>query len=111
MAYQGEGGIQDLRARLAAVEGNSGGGALVGIGTITAQPGDKAAFGTIAATGVTSNKLVLAWLASTGPADENEPEWLSVNSISAAAGSDTVTVSITFAEPVSGEIKINWSAF
>jgi hypothetical protein len=65
----------------------------------------------IAAVGVTSASRVFLSFAATDDTDENDPEFLAAAVLQGTAGTDTIAVDISFAEPTSGPIKLNWGAF
>jgi hypothetical protein len=51
---------------------------------------------------------IMFFLAATTSADENEPETLSIESISGQAGTGVVTAKLAFRERTSGPIKLNY---
>lgn len=88
-------------------------GVATGIATLTA-PAGQGVFelsGTAAVVGMVAGRPVMAWLSSVDDTDENDPEFLDVKSISAKALTNQVEFGLSFGVPVSGPIKLNWSAF
>ena len=65
----------------------------------------------VSATGVTPGNRLFLSLEPTNDSDENAPEMIDLVSLSALPGSDSITVTATFAAPMSGPVKLNWSAF
>jgi hypothetical protein len=65
----------------------------------------------VAASGVTSANIVIPALAPALDTDENDPEMMFVSSLAGAAEAGTIRFTITSPEPMSGPVKINWSAF
>lgn len=87
-----------------------GGSALSDIVTLTVPYGSYYHEQTFAATGVTGSNVCFASIGVHTDADENGPEFLDIAAISAAPGTDQITIGIGFTNPTSGPIKINWSA-
>lgn len=65
---------------------------------------------TVTATGVAPGMVILTSLGPAAHTDENEPEMLDVDGLSALAGTDQITFNIAFATPQSGPVALNWSA-
>jgi hypothetical protein len=57
-----------------------------------------------------SHRLFVA-LAPVSDDDENCPEMIDITSLSGATASDSITITASFAAPVSGPVILNWSAF
>lgn len=65
---------------------------------------------TVTATGVTGSSVVLLSIAPHADSDENDAEMLDVMAMSAAPGTDQITVELAFATPTAGVVKLNWMA-
>lgn len=65
---------------------------------------------TVSASGVTSGSRILLSLAPASDDDENDPEMLDIASMVGIPGTDEITVRLTFDEPQSGAIKLNYMA-
>lgn len=65
---------------------------------------------TVTATGVVPADVVTLSVAPHLDADENDAEMLDIMAASALAGTDQITVTLAFATPTSGAIKLNWMA-
>lgn len=65
---------------------------------------------TVVATGVTPSNGIILTLASHLDEDENTAEMLDISSMSAQAGTDQITVLLSFSTPTTGQIKLNWIA-
>ncbi|WP_310533137.1 hypothetical protein [Novosphingobium sp.] len=89
---------------------SGGGSGLGGLATITIPTAQLEWEETVTATGVTPASRIMACLAPALDADENDPALLSVVNLSASPGTDQITISIAFAVPAQGAIKLNWSA-
>lgn len=92
--------------------GPPGSGGLAGTATITV-PGGVGQLDweeSVTAAGVSADMAVFLSLAPASDADENVPEMVALSSLSGTPGPDTITISATFSEPISGPIKLNWSA-
>lgn len=63
---------------------------------------------TVAAVGIVPANSIGLFLAATVDSDENEAEALSVTALSAAAGTDQITINMSFGYPTSGPIKLIW---
>ena len=89
------------------------GAAITGIATlnITAGGGAREWSETVAASGVLTSHRLLIGLAPADDSDENDPELLDVLAVAARAQAGALEVSASFAEPTSGPVKFNWSAF
>jgi hypothetical protein len=81
-----------------------------GVATITVANRRYEHSETVAAIGVTSASRVMIGLAPTLDSDENTAELLDLASCAATPGTDTITITATFLQPVAGPIKFNWSA-
>ncbi len=86
------------------------GGATKGTATVTASNNRMELSETVAATGVTGSSVVLLSIAPHADSDENDAEMLDILSMSAAPGTDQITVKMAFAAPTAGAIKLNWMA-
>jgi hypothetical protein len=64
----------------------------------------------VTAAGVTSASRIFLSLAAASDTDENDPELLSVSSLSGAPSAGAILITATFAEPTSGPVNLNWSA-
>ena len=87
---------------------SSGGGGIAGTATATVAANSFEHTETLTATGITSAMKVLIGLAPTDDTDENESEFLSMQSMSAEAGTDQIIVTLSFAEATTGAIKLNY---
>ena len=65
---------------------------------------------TLTATGVISTNRITVAIADHTDTDENAAEMLSLDAMSASAGTGQITVTMAFRDPTSGPIKLNWSA-
>jgi Collagen triple helix repeat (20 copies) len=65
---------------------------------------------TVAASGVTTASRIQLGLAPALDGDENDPELIDIGALSASALTNQILISATFATPVSGAVKLNWSA-
>lgn len=65
---------------------------------------------TVAASGVVPADVVLLSVAAHLDSDENDAEMLDITAMSGAAGTNQVTVTLAFATPTAGPIKLNWMA-
>lgn len=63
---------------------------------------------TVALAGVTPSSRIALSFASHTDDDENDPELLDVTMLAASAGTDAFDVILTFANPTSGPIKLNY---
>ena len=63
---------------------------------------------TVTATGMTPDKQVLVALANGLDANENEPEMIDLVALSGLAGTDQLTITMTFSERTSGPINLNY---
>lgn len=98
--------------RLGVVTGvpGSGGGTLSGVATVTVPNNRFEWEETVTATGVTAASRIFLTVASHVDADENDAEMLDIAAMSAAPGTDVITLKIAFPTPAAGPIKINWMA-
>jgi hypothetical protein len=86
---------------------------LAGVATITPPNTNGGVYEwgeTVAAAGVTAASKILLSLAATVDSDENDPEFLNIASMQGTARTGQITFNLTFNEPTSGPILINWSA-
>jgi hypothetical protein len=79
--------------------------------TLPGAGGDIHAEQSFAAPGLTPAMRAFAGLELTDDDAENCPEFLCISSLSARAGTGSITILITLAEPASGPIPLIWSAF
>ena len=59
---------------------------------------------------IASSDSIMVAIADHADTDENAAEMLSLDAMSASAGTGQITVTMAFREPTSGPIKLNWSA-
>lgn len=86
------------------------GGGLSGQATVTV-PNNRIEWSeTVTATGVTGASRIFLTVAPHVDADENDAEMLDIAAMSAAPGTDQITVELAFPTPAAGPIKINWMA-
>ncbi len=92
--------------------GAPGAGGLSGLVTITipSGAGQSELQQSVTAAGVTSSSRIFLSLAAASDTDENDPELLSVSSLSGAPSTGAILITATFAEPTSGPVSLNWSA-
>ena len=81
-----------------------------GTASVTIPDGAMEHEQTVTATGVAPGMVILTSLGPAAYTDENEPEMLDVDGLSALAGTDQITFNIAFATPQSGPVALNWSA-
>lgn len=62
------------------------------------------------AASVNPGQRITVSLAGVNDDEENDPELLDVASVAALAGSGALTVTIAFATPAAGPVKLNWIA-
>jgi hypothetical protein len=91
-------------------QGAPGPAATSGITTITVPNNRMEWEETVTASGVTGASRIFLSLAPTTDFDENSAEMLSVDAMSATPGTGQITISMAFAEPTAGPIKMNWMA-
>lgn len=65
---------------------------------------------TVAAVGVTAGQRIMVSIASHADTDENSAETLDINTMSGTALAAQITFEMSFREPTSGPIRLNWSA-
>lgn len=88
----------------------SGGAGLSGQATVTV-PNNRIEWSeTVTATGVTGASRIFLTVAPHVDADENDAEMLDIAAMSAAPGTDQITVELAFSTPTAGPIKLNWMA-
>lgn len=68
-------------------------------------------FESIAVPGITTSHRLFLTAASGSDTDENGAEWLDLISLTAAPATNLIRVTASFAAPVSGPVKLEWSAF
>jgi hypothetical protein len=83
---------------------------LSGASTLTLATPRREHSETVAAVGVTTLNRVVVDLAPADDANENDPEMTDLVSLSARAGTDTITFTVCFSELTSGPINLIWSA-
>lgn len=66
---------------------------------------------TVSAPGVTPTNRVIVSLGNHPDSDENDTEMLDVTGLSAAPGTDQITVCLSFATPTAGPVRVNWNAY
>lgn len=101
--------FNEQTGRIVALE-ESGGGVLKGAASVTVPLWAHDFTGTIPAVGVTPTDLIFIGLGAFTDEDENDPSLLDIAAMSAVAGTDEITVNVTFLTPTSGLIRLNWSA-
>lgn len=106
----GGGTANFLRADLTWAAPAAGSTPLSGTATVTVAANRYEHSEAVTATGMTAAKKVVCSLAPTADTDENSPEMLDLVALSATPGTDTLTVALTFAEPSSGPVLVNWIA-
>lgn len=94
-----------------ATAAGGGGGGPSGSVVITMGEDQYTLVQTVAVIGVTPANIIMCGLGAFTDNDENSAEFLDVAAISAAAGTDQITVTASFTTPTAGAIRINWSAF
>ncbi len=107
--------LDELNGRIKTLEdapsGGGGGGGSSVTGTLSVTTaGSIEHQQSVAAVGVTSAMKVSLQLAVHADTDENDATMLDIRSTSAAAGSGTITVQLSFGEPTSGPIFFNYIA-
>lgn len=65
---------------------------------------------TVVVAGVVATNRIFLALGVHLDSDENDPELLDILALSGAAGTATITVTMAFAAPTTGPIKLNWMA-
>jgi hypothetical protein len=65
----------------------------------------------VTASGVTPASRLFLGLAPTNDDDENDPELTDLVGLSASGSSNSLAIAATFSAPMSGRLKINWSAY
>lgn len=81
-----------------------------GVATVTVPNNSREWRQTVTATGVVPSNVVILSVAPHLDADENDAELLDVMAASALAGTDQITVVLSFDTPTAGPIKLNWMA-
>lgn len=94
-------------------DGNAGSakntlGLFSGVATVSVPNGRIEWEETVSAVGVAPSDAIMLSLAPTTDADENSPDMLDLSAMSATAGTDQITVNISFREPTAGPVLINW---
>lgn len=80
------------------------------VATVTVPNGRFEWEETVAAPGVLPGDIILLTLAPTTDDDENSADMLDLAAMSALAGTDQITIAVTFREPMSGPVLINWAS-
>jgi hypothetical protein len=88
----------------------SGGGGLAGQATVTVPNNRLEWSQTVTATGVTGTDVIFLSVAPHDDADENDAELLDIAAMSAAPGTNQITVELAFTTRTAGPIKLNWMA-
>lgn len=88
----------------------SGGSGLSGQATVTVPNNRLEHSETVTATGVTGSSRIFLTVAPHDDADENDAEMLDIAAMSAAPGTNQITVEMAFTTPMAGPIKLNWMA-
>jgi hypothetical protein len=81
-----------------------------GLATVTVPNNALSHSETVTATGVTGASRIFLTVAPHDDADENDAEMLDIAAMSAAPGTNQITVEMAFTTPTAGPIKINWMA-
>ena len=81
-----------------------------GLATVTVPNKSLSHTETVTATGVTGSSRIFPSIAPHDDADENDAEMLDIAAMSAAPGTNQITVELAFSTPTAGPIKINWMA-
>lgn len=91
----------------------SGGGGVKGTATISLPSGAGVIewTETAACPGALPGDMILCQIAPGTDADENTAETIDLVTLSAVAGADEITFTITLSTPLSGPVLINWKAF
>lgn len=90
--------------------GVGGGGTLSGTATVNLPDGAGVLEWreTVAKAGILPADAIGLFLAPALDTDENDPELLDLLTMSASAGTDRITINMTFLQPTSGPIKLIW---
>lgn len=106
-----DGDIANLVARVEALEALGGGAAVVAGSLVVTVPAGKLEHTeTVAVPEVQAGMSVTVSLAAHEDDDENTAEMLGIAAMSASAGAGSITLTIAFTEPTSGEIRFNYLA-
>lgn len=92
------------------IDAAGGGGGLAGQATVTVPNNSLEWSQTVTATGVTGTDVIFLSVAPHDDADENDAELLDIAAMSAAPGTNQITVELAFTTRTAGPIKINWMA-
>jgi hypothetical protein len=65
---------------------------------------------TVSTPGVTPTSRLFLTLAPTADGEENDPEMVDLLTLCGVPGTDTMTIIMTFQEPVGGPVPLHWSA-
>lgn len=107
-------GIQGIQGEIgltgpAGPQGPPGSGGVGGVAVVTVPyPGMFEWEETVAAIGVIATNKVFLAISHHDDGDENHEAGLAISSIGAQAGTDTITISMAFAEKTAGPIKLNY---
>ena len=82
--------------------------ALKGQVILVVPAGGEGASQTFAVPGVVGANVVTVSIAQHPDSDENSEEMLSVDALSASAGTDSITVTLALSEPTGGNVRINY---
>lgn len=95
----------------AAASGSAGTTVVSGTATVTVPGrGQFQHIETVAATGITGSMKIVPAIGDHEDTDENSAEMLSINAMEAEAGTDQITFRLSFGQPESGPIKVNYFA-
>jgi hypothetical protein len=105
---QGPPGPQGIQGEIGPT-GPPGSGGVSGVAVVTVPyPGRFEWEETVAATGVVATNKVFLAVGHHDDSDENHEAGLAISSMGAQAGTNTITVSVAFAERTAGPIKLNY---
>lgn len=90
---------------------SGGGGGLSGLAVVNITGAQYEHEQVVTATGVTPSSRILVSLAPMDDQQENAGDMLDILSMAAVPGTDALTVLMSFGQPTTGPIPINWSAF
>lgn len=102
--------VADLVARVEALEALGGAEILTGSLVVTVPAGHLEHTETVAAPEVQAGMGITLSLAAHDDDDENTAEMLGISAMGAAAGDGSITITIAFTEPTTGEIRFNYLA-
>lgn len=92
------------------IDAAGGGAGLSGQATVTVPNNRIEWTETVTATGVTGASRIFLTVSPHDDADENDAELLDIAAMSAAPGTNQITVELAFTTPTAGPIKLNWMA-